>query len=104
MIPTKFQRLRPCFLGQTTGIDYWEYTVLCLGMSSNKDGGHYPEIIIVSITDAQLNSVNIAIAVEILLLTYIRAELQVIYHVLSVKVRHLRFPTSPDPGNMGVAV
>jgi len=41
------------------------------GKSSNKDGGHYPEVL----TDTQLNSVNIGLAVEMLLLTYIRAEL-----------------------------
>jgi len=42
MIATTFQRLHPCFRGQATRIDYWN---LCMGMSSIKEGGHSPEVI-----------------------------------------------------------
>jgi len=40
IIATKFQRLHPCFRGQATWIDYWEYCPMYMGMLEIKDGGH----------------------------------------------------------------
>jgi len=76
----------PCFRGQTTGIDYWEYNPLS-GHVVKRRRRPFSWSDNAKITDEQLNSANIGIVVEMLLQTRIRAELWLICHVRPVNVR-----------------
>jgi len=120
MIATKFQRLYPCFRGQATRIDYWEYCTVCGHVVNQRWRpltGSRLEITFISARMHDSNEIpttaqtwncipsslsvlpdprNMSVAVGISLLSCIRAEVYVISYLLPVNGRHLWFTTNPN--------